>query len=472
MAQDTDAGSWLESRPVEMIPVGESASLSRRVVAADLAGLASLGDAPGTLPRMLVADDGDAPAPASVAMGLIAALLDTRLPGPGATCLAGSFASPVAVAPGDRLTATVCVTARDEASATLHLACTCTNQHGDEVLSGSVTLRAPPRHRRFVLAAAAPEAGAGEGHPFYTAMMARAALIDPVPTAIVHPVSASALAAAAAAAQAGLIAPVLLGPEKRIRAAALEAGIDLEGLPIIACLHSHAAAERAVAMVREGAVAMLMKGSLHTDELLGAVVDRQSGLRTERRISHAFLMSLPGRETPLIITDAAINVAPDLCAKADIIRNAIDLARVVGIAEPKVAILAAVETVNPSMRATLDAASLCKMADRGQITGGLIDGPLAYDNAMSEAAAREKGIVSPVAGRADVLVAPDIEAGNVLAKQLSFTAHCDAAGVVLGARVPIILTSRADSLRSKLASCAVAAIMSRAATLAAPGLPA
>jgi phosphotransacetylase len=226
-----------------------------------------------------------------------------------------------------------------------------------------------------------------------------------------------------------------------------------------------------VALVRSGEARLLMKGSLHTDELMGAVVPSTTGLRTERRISHAYVMDVPGHPGPLIITDAAINIDPSLEDKADIIRNAIDLAHVIGIEQPKVAILSAVETVNPAIRSTLEAAALCKMADRGQITGGLLDGPLALDNAISEAAAKEKGIVSLVAGRAEILVVPNLEAGNMLAKQLTFLGGADAAGVVLGARVPIILTSRADSLRTRLASCALAVLMARAATKAAPGLP-
>lgn len=294
---------------------------------------------------------------------------------------------------------------------------------------------------------------------------------DPIATAVAHPCSPAAVAAAAEAAAEGLIDPILVGPPDRISAAAEAAGVDISSFRIEAASHSHDAAAHAVALVRSGAVGLLMKGSLHTDELLGAVIARDTGLRTERRISHAYLMNVPGHPSPLIITDAAINIEPDLLIKSDIVRNAIDLAHVIGIKAPKVAILAAVETVNPAMRSTLDAAALCKMADRGQIEGGLLDGPLAFDNAINEAAARDKGIVSPVAGRAEILVVPNIEAGNMLAKQLTFLGNADAAGVVLGARVPIILTSRADSSRTRLASCALAVLLARAATKAAPGLP-
>ena len=292
---------------------------------------------------------------------------------------------------------------------------------------------------------------------------------EPVVTAVAHPCSGTAMAAVAEAAGEGLIEPLLVGPVNRIRNTAEQAGIDPDRFRIEDAPHSHAAAARAVELVRDGTAALLMKGSLHTDELLGAVVARDTGLRTERRISHAYVMDVPGYPRPLIITDAAINIEPDLLAKADIVRNAIDLAHVIGIANPRVAILSAVETVNPAMRSTIDAAALCKMADRGQIEGGLLDGPLAFDNAISEDAAREKGIESQVAGRADILVVPDIEAGNMLAKQLTFLGHADAAGVVLGARVPIILTSRADSLRTRLASCAVAVLLAHARPKAAPG---
>lgn len=260
----------------------------------------------------------------------------------------------------------------------------------------------------------------------------------------------------------GLIAPLLVGPEAKIKATAEKFGIDLGGLEIVDAPHSHAAAARAVELVREGRAETLMKGSLHTDELLGEVVKKETGLRTGRRISQCFVMDVPQHAEPLIITDAAVNIAPTLEEKIDIVQNAIDLAHSLGVAEVRVAILSAMETVNPKVLSTLEAAALCKMADRGQITGALLDGPLALDNAISEEAARVKGIRSQVAGRANVLVAPDLEAGNMLAKSLSFLAQADAAGIVLGARVPVILTSRADSVTTRLASCAVAALVARA----------
>jgi len=283
-----------------------------------------------------------------------------------------------------------------------------------------------------------------------------------VSTAVAHPCEATALSGAVEAGNLGLIVPILVGPADKIREIAKTADINIEGLQIEDTPHSHASAKRAVELVREGKAEILMKGSLHTDELMSAIVARDIGLRTSRRISHAFIMDVPTYHKVLIVTDAAINIAPTLEDKVDICQNAIDLARAFGVEKPKVAVLAAVETVNSRMPATLDAAALCKMAERGQIKGGIIDGPLAFDNAISRDAARIKGIASEVAGDPDILLAPDLEAGNMVAKQLSFLANADSAGIVLGARVPIILTSRADSVRSRSASCAVAMLAAHA----------
>ncbi len=296
-------------------------------------------------------------------------------------------------------------------------------------------------------------------HGLYRTLLARCAGLQPVPTAVVHPCDAASIEGAADAAAAGLIAPILVGPEARIRAAAQAAGVDISAFRLVPTPHSHAAAARAVALVRSGEAAMLMKGALHTDELMHEVVNPETGLRTARRVSHAFLMDVPSYPRPLLITDAAINVNPTLEDKRDIVQNVIDLAHILGVPKPRVAILSAVETVTPKLPSTIDAAALCKMADRGQITGGLVDGPLAFDNAINREAAREKAIVSPVAGRADILVVPDLEAGNMLVKQLTFLAGADAAGVVLGARAPIVLTSRADSDRARVASCAIGVLM-------------
>jgi phosphotransacetylase len=296
----------------------------------------------------------------------------------------------------------------------------------------------------------------------YEKLLARCENLAPIPTAVAHPCEATALSGAVEAAKRGLIVPLLVGPAASIAQIAKSAEIDLGKLEVIDVPHSHAAAAKAVELVREGRAEILMKGSLHTDELMGAVVAREGGLRTARRISHVFVMDVPTYHKPLIITDGAINIAPTLEDKVDICQNAIDLVISLGLEKPKVAILAAVETVTSKMPATIDAAALCKMAERGQIKGALLDGPLAFDNAISKDAAVTKGIQSPVAGDPDVLLAPDLEAGNILAKQLSFLANADSAGMVLGARVPIILTSRADSVRSRIASCAVAVLVAHA----------
>jgi len=293
-------------------------------------------------------------------------------------------------------------------------------------------------------------------------VLARCRSIDPIPTAVAHPCESTALIAALEAGAEGLITPILVGPAAKIRDVAKQNGITLGETRIVDVPHSHGAAAKAVELVRQGQAELLMKGSLHTDELLGAVVARETGLRTGRRISHVFVMDIPTYHKVLIITDAAINIAPTLEDKVHICQNAIDLAVSLGVSTPKVAILAAVETVTSKMPATIDAAALCKMADRGQITGALLDGPLAFDNAISKEAARVKKITSEVAGDPDILLVPDLEAGNMLAKQLSFLANADSAGLVLGARVPIILTSRADSVRSKIASCAVAVLTAHA----------
>lgn len=300
---------------------------------------------------------------------------------------------------------------------------------------------------------------AGPRHDRYAAFIRDARRRPALRTAIVHPCSPEAIRASVEARDENLLDPVLIGPEAKIRAAADAAGLSLEGIAIEAVAHSHAAAARAVELGAAGKVAALMKGSLHSDELLCAVVAAGSGLRTERRISHVYAMDVPAYGRPLVITDAAVNIAPTLEQKRDICQNAIDFLRTMGVDRPRVAVLAAVETVNPKMQATLDAAALTVMAMRGQITGGIVDGPLAFDNAVDLAAAETKGIVSPVAGRADILLVPDLEAGNMLAKQLMYFAGADGAGLVLGARLPIILTSRADSLRVRLASAALAKLV-------------
>ncbi len=299
-------------------------------------------------------------------------------------------------------------------------------------------------------------------HEKYDALIRACAALPPVRTAVAHPCDEISLRAVTAAAEARLIRPLLVGPEARIQSLARSLKLDLTGLALVNAPHSHAAAEKAVALVRAGEADALMKGSLHTDELMAEVVRKDTGIRTARRISHVFIMDVPTYPKALFITDGAINIFPDLEDKADIVRNAIDLAHALGIAVPKVAILSALETITSKIPSTIDAAALCKMADRGQIGGALLDGPLALDNAISRDAAAVKHIDSAVAGDADILIAPDLEAGNLLAKELSFLANADAAGIVLGARVPIVLTSRADSVRTHLASCAVAVLYAHA----------
>jgi phosphate acetyltransferase len=296
----------------------------------------------------------------------------------------------------------------------------------------------------------------------YEKLIERCRKFPPISTAVAHPCEAGALSGAVEAAQAGLIVPILVGPADKISAVAESARIDLGGFKIVDAAHSHASAAKAAELIRTGEAEVLMKGSLHTDELMAAVVAREAGLRTGRRISHVFVMDVPTYHKVLVVTDGAINIAPTLEDKADICQNAIDLVRSLGLEKPKVAILAAVETVTSKMPATIDAAALCKMADRGQITGAILDGPLAFDNAISKDAAAIKGIRSEVAGDPDILLAPDLEAGNMIAKQLTFLANADSAGLVLGAKVPVILTSRADSVRSRIASCAVAMLVAHA----------
>ena len=296
-------------------------------------------------------------------------------------------------------------------------------------------------------------------HEKYERLIEAAKLLPALATAVVHPCDETSLRGALEAAEAGLIVPILVGPKDKIARLASTLGLSIEGLELIDVPHSDAAAEKAVELVRSGKAELLMKGSLHSDELLSAVTKRETGLRTGRRISHVFVMDVPTHPQTLFITDAAVNIAPDLMAKRDIIQNAIDLYVALSLGTPKVAILSAVETVTPAIPSTIEAAALCKMADRGQITGGELDGPLAFDNAISPEAARIKDIKSPVAGQAQILVVPDLEAGNMLAKNFTFISKADAAGIVLGARVPIILTSRADNVRTRMASCAVAMLL-------------
>ena len=452
----------VRNRTFDEIAIGDSASIERTLSTEDIELFAVLsGD---VNPQHLDADYAASTrfqgviAHGMLGGALISAVLGTRLPGPGTIYLGQTlkFLAPVRV--GDRLHISVTVSSRDEVKKRLKLDCTCVNQDGITVVSGEAEVVAPTE-RIERLRTTLPEVHFTAGNDGLRRLLEHVRPLGALRVAVVHPCDALSLAGALDARDAGLIEPVLVAPRARLMAVAEENGFDITGIAIEDVPHSHAAAARAVELVTLGQVQALMKGSLHTDELMTAVVASQGGLRTKRRVSHCYLMQTPAYPRPFIITDAAINIAPTLEHKADIVRNAIDLAHAIGVAEPRVAILAAVETVNAAMPATLDAAALCKMADRGQITGGLLDGPLAFDNAVSIAAARTKGIVSEVAGRADILVVPDLESGNMLAKQLEFLGDAATAGIVLGARVPIVLTSRADARDTRLASCAVAVLL-------------
>jgi len=456
--------AMIENRTFDEIALGDTASITRTLTQEDIDLFAVVsGDAnPAHLDPAYAETDLFHRIIAHGMWGgtLISAVLGMRLPGPGTIYIAQDlhFAAPVGL--GDAVTATVTVRAKIPDTQRILFDCACTTQDGRTVITGSAEVQAP--HEKICRSRIELPDVRLLRHERYRALVERAKGRTAVPVAVVHPCDELSLTALQEIVQLGLVVPILVGPSARIHAVAQAAGIDITGWRLEDTPHSHASAERAVALVRAGEAGILMKGSLHSDELLHAVVAKETGLATERRLSHVYLMDVPSYPRPLLITDAAVNIAPTLPTKRDIVQNAIDLAHVMDIAQPKVAILSAVETVNPDIPSTLDAAALCKMAERGQITGGLVDGPLAFDNAVSPSAARQKGIVSPVAGQADILVVPDLEAGNMLAKQLSFLAGADAAGVVVGARVPIILTSRADSARTRVASCAVAVLMAQA----------
>ncbi len=453
-----DAPLLLRNRPFDALVIGESATLSRTVTEADIKLFAAVtGDVnPAHLDAAFAATDpfGHVVIHGMWTGSLISALLGTQLPGPGTIYLDQTLRFRRPVAPGDTVTARVTVKEKRAERRIVVLDTICTNASGETVLSGEATVIAPAESIALP-PMVVPEVRLN-GHDRYARFIGEARQGAPLATAVVHPCNAEALGAALEARDEGLIAPLLVGPEAKIRAAAEAAGLSLAGLRIEPAEHSHDAAERAVALAAAGTVDALMKGSLDRDDRLGAAVAPGSGLRTGRRISHVYVLDVPTYPKPLIVTDAAVNIAPTLAHKRDIVQNAVDLMHRLGVEEPLVAVLAAVETVDPAMPATLDAAALTVMAARGQITGAKVDGPLAFDNAISLAAARIKEIVSPVAGRADILLAPDLEAGNMLAKQLIYLGGADAAGLVLGARVPIILTSRADSLMVRLASAALA----------------
>jgi phosphotransacetylase/acyl dehydratase len=453
----------IRNRTFDEIAVGDRASIERTLTAADIQLFAAMsGDInPQHIDAEFAASTrfNGVIAHGMWGAALISAVLGTRLPGPG-TVYAGQtlkFHGPVRV--GDTLTVTVTVTSRDEANHCVTLDCSCVNQDGQTVIAGVATVSAPTERierPRGTLPHVRIELAHGDE---LVRLLQYVRPLGRLKMAVVHPCDAVSLSAALDAHRAGLIEPVLVAPRARLQAVADESGLKIDGIAIEDVPHAQAAAKRAVELALQGKVEALMKGSLHTDELMGAVVG--SALRTGRRMSHCFLMQTPAYPRPFIITDAALNIAPTLPEKADIVRNAVDLAHAFGVERPRVAVLAAVETVNPHMPATLDAAALCKMADRGQIEGAIVDGPLAFDNAVSAAAARTKGIVSDVAGCADILVVPDLESGNMLAKQLEYLGGAASAGIVLGARVPIVLTSRADPREARIASCAVALVAAR-----------
>ena len=454
----------IENKTFDEIRLGDTASLVRTLTHKDIEVFAIMsGDVnPAHVDESFAKSDMFHKVVAHGMWGasLISTVLGTELPGPGTIYIDQSlhFRRPVGL--GDTITVSVKVVKKIEETHRVILECRAANQQGKEVITGTAEVIAPTEKISRAQVVLREIELREKGHR-YRQLIEMTKGLDPIRTAVVHPVDTPSLLGAVQAARSRLIIPVLVGPEDKIRAAAEQARIDLSSYEIVSTEHSDAAAQAAVAMARSGRAEALMKGALHTDELMHAVLDHERGLRTARRMSHVFAIDAPGYPRPLFVTDAAINIYPTLADKHDIVQNAIDLAHALGIAQQRVAILSAVETVTESIRSTLDAAALCKMADRGQITGGILDGPLAFDNAVSEEAAKTKGIVSPVAGRADILVVPDLEAGNMLAKQLEYLAEAEVAGIVLGARVPIILTSRADKMLARLGSCAIALLLAR-----------
>jgi phosphate acetyltransferase len=448
----------IENVTYDEITLGQSARLLRTLTLADIQAFAAVsGD---TNPSPLDSHDPNGTLYHGVIAhgmwggALISALLGTQFPGPGTIYQDQVLHFSKAVHVGDTLTVTVTVQGKDDAKKSVELDCQVLNQKGEQVLCGTARVLAPTRKVRLPRLTA-PQIPLFDPQARFKALLSLTKGLAAVRCAVVHPCDEGSLSGAMDAARYGLIVPVLIGPEVRIRRVAEEFGIDLTGAEIIGVQHSHAAAEMAADLAVSTDVEVLMKGSLHTDELIRAVLARPQ-LRTGRRVSHVFRFDIPLYPKPLLITDAALNIRPTLEDKMDIIQNAIDFARVMGVVTPKVAILSAVETVNPNIPSTLDAAALCKMAERGQITGGLLDGPLAFDNAISAHAAEIKHIESSVAGDADILAVPDLESGNMLAKQLEYLAGASGSGLVLGARLPIALTSRADGPMNRVASALLA----------------
>lgn len=449
--------SYIENRVFEEIAIGDSASLKRTLTQKDIELFAVMSgdvnpthvDAEYAKTTMFHKIVGHGMWGAS----LLSTVLGTELPGPGTIYLDQTlkFETPVAI--GDSITATLIVTDKLPDKNIVMLDCLCVNQHGKTVISGHAKVIAPTekiKRKRMEL----PEVELKEEKShWYQNLIAVKNQYKPLITAVVHPVDALSLKGVISAAQEGLITPILIGPKQKILEAAKEADLDISDYEIVPTMHSNEAAEKAVEMAQKCLVEAIMKGKLHTDELMMPIVSKNGGLRTARRMSHIFCMDVPNYPKPIFLTDAAINLFPNLKDKCDIVQNAIDLFSTLGFGVPNVAILSAVETVNEKIPSTLDATALCKMAERGQIKGGVLDGPLAFDNAISMDSAREKGIYSPVAGKADILVVPDVESGNMLYKQMTYLSGIEAAGIVLGARVPIILTSRGSDELSRKASC-------------------
>jgi phosphate acetyltransferase/phosphate butyryltransferase len=452
----------IENRTFDELKVGDSASLTRTLTRKDIELFAIMsGDVnPAHFDQHFARSDTFHKVIGHGMWGacLISTVLCTELPGPGTVYLGQSLRFRAPIAPGDTVVVTVTVREKSAAKHRVILDCQVTNRAGQVTIDGSAEVIAPTEkiaRPRVVL----PQIRIEDFGARHRALIAQAAHYPPIRMAVVEPTDTVSLAGALEAAKAKLIIPLLVGPPDEIRAAAKSARLDISSCEIVPAGNDAAAAAKAVGLAIAGKVDALMKGALHTQTLMHAVVAGEPNLRIGRRVSHVFAMDVPNYPRPLLITDAAINIYPSIEAKRDIVQNAIELAHALGIAKPKVAILSAVETVTPKIRSTLEAADLCKMADRGQITGGILDGPLAFDNAVSVEAAKTKGIVSPVAGRADILVVPDLEAGNMLVKQLEYLSNADGAGIVLGAKVPIVLTSRADKTLSRMASCALAMLL-------------
>lgn len=466
MSVSTAAGQvdCLENKTFDEIQVGDKASVTRTLTFEDinLFAMASGDVNPTHLDLDYASKNGMGKVSGhSLWQGaLVSNILGTQLPGPGTIYRRQEleFVRPVML--GDTVTVTVTVREKKAADHIILLDCESVDEDGKLVCKGLAEVIAP-MEKIIRERATLPELHINNPGAQLQRLVKMTEHFDPIRMAVVHPVDRNSLVGAIEACRANLIIPILIGPRDKIEAVGQAEGFDLSSYEIIETEHSHEAAEKAVAMARAGEVDALMKGSLHTDELMGATVRTGTGIKTARRMSHAFVIDVPHYPRPIIVSDAAINIDPSLQEKADIVQNAIDLALALGIEKPRVAMLSAVETVNSKMRSTLEAAAICKMADRKQIVGGIVDGPLAFDNAVSEEAARIKGIESPVAGRADILIAPDLEAGNMVAKQLEYMAEAQNCGIVLGARVPIALTSRADSVLSRMASCALALLLVR-----------